>query len=140
MQAWIGKSIIIIGAIHSAFGFVWFRSTIGEIVHEGLVNTVNGQPERELAFWFIFFGLLAIIFGAFVDWCERKGIKFPKFFGWNLLAFTLIIIMIMPISGGWLLLVPAIGSIIRSSYSSNNRVRNFDEQILAKIENDARND
>ena len=114
VQAWIGKSIMIIGAIHSAFGFVVFHSTLAEIIREGLVNTVNGQPMREFAFWFIVFGFLAIIFGMFVDWCERQGIKLPEFFGWSLLALTLIIVTIMPISGGWLLFIPTIGAILRS--------------------------
>ncbi len=114
MQVWIGKSIMIIGAIHSAFGFVVFRSILAEIIGEGLVNTVNGQPLREFAFWFLVFGFLAIIFGALVDWCERQGVKLPKFFGWSLLALTLIVVTIMPISGGWLLLIPAIGAILRS--------------------------
>ncbi len=114
VRAWIGISIIIIGVIHSAFGFVGFRRTIGTIFSEGLFNTVNGQPEREFAFWFIFFGLLMIVFGAFVNWIERLGIKLPKFLGWNLLALTVLIVMIMPISGGWLLLAPAIGLILRS--------------------------
>jgi hypothetical protein len=114
VRAWIGKSIIIIGVIHSAFGLVGFRKTIATIFSEGLFNTVNGQPEREFAFWFVFFGLLMIAFGAFVNWVERQGIKLPKFLGWNLLALTLLIVMIMPVSGGWLLLAPAIGSVLRA--------------------------
>jgi polyferredoxin len=118
MQAGIGKSIIVIGGIHSAFGFVVFRSTLAEIIREGLVNTVNGQPIREFAFWFIVFGFLAIIFGTFVDWCERQSVKLPKFFGWSLLALTLIIVTIMPISGGWLLFIPTIGAILRSRPSA----------------------
>lgn len=116
MQTWIGKSIMIIGAIHSAFGFVIFRSTLAEIFRDGLVNTVNGQPMREVAFWFIVFGFLAIIFGALIDWCERQSVKLPKFLGWSLLALTTVIVTIMPISGGWTLLIPAIGLIFRSRY------------------------
>lgn len=118
MQVWIGKSIMIIGAIHTAFGLAVFRSTLAEIFREGFVNTVNGQPLREFAFWFLVFGFLAIIFGALVDWCERQDVKLPKFLGWSLLALTLIIVTIMPISGGWLLLIPAIGAILRSRPST----------------------
>lgn len=112
MQAWIGKSIIIIGAIHSVFGFVVFRSALAEIFREGLVNTVNGQPIREIAFWFIAFGFLGIILGMFVDWCEGKNMKLPRFFGWSLLAFTLLFVTIMPISGIWLLFIPTVGAIL----------------------------
>lgn len=113
MRTWIGKSILIIGVIHSIFGFVVFRSTLAEIIHEGLINTIQEQPLRNYAFWFIFFGFLVITFGLFVDWCERKTGELPKFFGWSLLALTLIIVTIMPMSGGWSLFVPAIGAILR---------------------------
>lgn len=112
MKCWIGKSIMFIGAVHSAFGFIGFRQTLAELLREGLINTVNGQPKREFAFWFILFGLFAILFGAFVDWCERSGFKLPSFLGWGLLVMTLIVITIMPISGGWLLLAPSIGAIL----------------------------
>ncbi len=126
MQAWIGKSIMIIGAIHSAFGFVVFRSTLAEIIRDGLVNTVNGQPMREFAFWFIIFGFLAIIFGMFVDWGERQDLKLPKFLGWSLLALTLIIVTTMPISGGWLLFIPTIGAILCSRPSTILPIESLD--------------
>jgi hypothetical protein len=113
MQAWIGKSILIIGVVHSVFGFVVFRSVLAEIAREGFVNTVNGQPMREAAFWFLFFGFMGIILGMFVDWSERKGMELPKFFSWSLLAFTLVFVTIMPISGGWLLFIPTIGALLR---------------------------
>lgn len=112
-RAWIGKSIIIIGAIHSTFGFVVFRSTLAALAGEGWLNTVNGQPEREFVFWFIAFGFLAIIFGATADWIERQNLILPKFFGWSLLALALVIVTIMPVSGGWLVFVPAVGAIVR---------------------------
>ena len=33
----------------------------------GLFNTVNGQPVREAAFWFLFSGFALMILGALVD-------------------------------------------------------------------------
>ena len=114
MQAWIGKSIIFIGVVHSVFGFVVFRSTIAELVREGVINTVNGQPLREFAFWFLFFGFMAIIAGALTDWSERNFGILPGFLGWSLLAMTVVLVTIMPVSGAWMLFVPAVGAIFRS--------------------------
>lgn len=121
MRAWIGKSIIFIGIVHSVFGFVVFRSILAELVSEGLINTVNGQPEREFAFWFLFFGFMAIIAGLMIDWCERNFAMLPGFLGWSLLALTVICVTIMPISGAWSLLVPAFGAVFRSRKSSMQR-------------------
>lgn len=118
MQAWIGKSVVFIGIVHSVFGFVVFRSTLAELVREGLVNTVNGQPKREFVFWFLFFGFMAIIAGALTDWCERNFGKLPGFLGWSLLALTLTCVTIMPVSGAWLLFVPAVGAIFRARKSA----------------------
>ncbi len=56
MKRWIGRSIIIIGLLHTIFGLIAFRSTLALLLREGIINTVNGQPDREMAFWFIFFG------------------------------------------------------------------------------------
>ena len=118
MLAWIGKSIIFIGIIHSIFGFVVFRSTIAELFREGVVNTVNGQPDREFAFWFLFFGFMAIIAGALTDWCERRFGRLPGFLGWSLLAMTVALVTIMPISGAWMLFVPSVAAIFRSRSSA----------------------
>lgn len=122
MQAWIGKAIAIIGAIHSIFGFVVFRSIVGEIVREGFINTLGDAPSKNLAFWFIFFGFIVFTFGLFVDWCERRIGKLPGFFGWSLLALTLIIVAIMPKSGGWALFIPAVGAILRRRKSFEHQV------------------
>lgn len=125
MQAWIGKSIIFIGIVHSIFGFVVFRATLAEIITDGVLNTVNGQPKREFVFWFLFFGFMAIIAGAVIDWCERKFGVLPDFLGWSLFALALVCVTIMPVSGGWTILVPAIGAILRSrkSRTGQNHLR-----------------
>lgn len=114
MRSWIGKSVVFIGIVHSVFGFFVFRSTIRELVGEGLVNTVNGQPEREFAFWFLFFGFMAIIAGLLIDWCEKTVGTLPGFLGWSLLALTVVCVTIMPISGAWAIFVPAIAAIMRN--------------------------
>lgn len=113
MKAWIGKSIVAIGVIHCMFGSIVFRKTLAELSREGFWNTVNGQPQREFAFWFIFFGVMAILLGLLMDWCERKFHELPVFLGWGLLALTVVCCTLMPISGGWLLLIPSLGAIVR---------------------------
>lgn len=117
MKVWVGKAIAAVGIIHSIFGFVIFRQTIAELFSEGLFNTVNGQPMREFAFWFILSGFFWILFGLLVDWCEREMKRLPHFIGWGFLSLTIIVLIIMPISGGWLMLIPAVGAILKANKS-----------------------
>jgi Family of unknown function (DUF6463) len=43
-------------------------------------------------------------------WEVEHG-RLPGFFGWSLLAITIAMLVPMPASGAWLLLVPAVGAI-----------------------------
>jgi hypothetical protein len=114
MIAWIGKSLVGIGVIHSLFGFVVFRGIINVLVSEGLFNTVNNQPEREQAFWFLFTGFAWIILGLLVDWLEKSSNKPPSFLGWAFLTMTVVGAFIMPISGIWLFFVLSVGLLCRN--------------------------
>ena len=111
MKRWIGRSIIAIGLLHSVFGLVGFSTIWAVLINEGIFNTVDGQPAREAAFWFLFSGFFMLLLGALVDWYESKEIALPPFFGWGLLTIALIGVVVMPISGFWLILIPAIGVI-----------------------------
>ena len=114
MRAWIGKYIAGVGIVHSVFGLVVFRSTFAELIRDGLVNTVNGQPEREFAFWFVAIGLFWVLLGALIDQYERGGHSLPGFLGWALGALTLTGALMMPLSGWWLFFIPALALVRRS--------------------------
>ena len=120
---WIGKGIALIGAIHTAVGVGGFRNVIGEIAAQGMFNTVNGQPEREFAFWFIFFGLIAVLLGAVVAWTANRVGEIPPFLGWSLLTLTVVGVVIMPLSGFWLLIVPTVGALRHRTGSRTARPR-----------------
>jgi hypothetical protein len=115
MRVWIGKAIMAIGVLHSMVGVLAFRTRLGELAREGLVNTIDGSDERDYAFWFIVCGILLTILGAVVNWAERTGLPFPRFLGWAVFFFASAVVLVMPVSGAWLLLVPAVGAIHRSS-------------------------
>ncbi len=113
MKAWIGKSLIAIGMIHTVFGFVFMRTTLGVLVSEGLVNTVNGEPPREAVFWFLYTGFLLLILGGVIDWLERRQQALPGFLPWAFLVLTVVGAVIMPVSGIWLFVVPLVGLFLR---------------------------
>lgn len=115
MKAWIGKSIIIIGILHSIVGLVAFRDLLLLLFNERLFNTITlaNAPQRGEAFWFLFTGVLIIIVGALVDWIERRDTGLPGFLVWSFILITGVGALIMPVSGFWLLLIPTFGLVRR---------------------------
>lgn len=122
MKRWIGRWVLGVGLIHCLFGLVVFRSTWQTLFAEGLLNTVNGQAEREFPFWFLACGFLMILFGALIDWIEARPLLLPSFVGWGLLVFNVVVLFIMPISGGWLLLPASVGAVLAKSTSEAARL------------------
>jgi Family of unknown function (DUF6463) len=117
MKIWIGKSLIIIGIIHSMFGFIIYQDLIVELAKEMLFNTIGRQPERLAAFWFFFTGCTLMVIGGLINWAELKQLELPPFVKWSLLSLTLIGCFFMPTSGLWLMLVPSVGLLLRKNSS-----------------------
>ena len=111
MKNWIGKALIFIGSIHVIFGIVMFYPQWTLWIRQGLWNTVHGQADSEWAFWFIAIGFLAILLGALTNWIETKVQQLPRFFGWGLLTCSFVGVVLMPISGIWLIFLTSVGAI-----------------------------
>jgi len=111
-MAWIGKWLIGVGVIHSAFGFVFMRSTLAVLWSEGIVDTVNGQPNREAIFWFLYTGFLLILFGVMVNRNEKLRLEIPVFVIWGFSGLIVVGVVVMPVSGIWLLVPPVVGMLL----------------------------
>jgi len=114
MKNWVGKFLFGIGALHTLVGIALLAPLVGpELLEDGLFNTVNGQPKREAFLWFLISGFFMLLVGGMVNTMEQNGISIPKFVGWSLLAIAVFAVFFSPLSGGWLIFIPAIG-LIRS--------------------------
>ena len=122
MKVWIGKSVLFIGIIHLGFGFIFFRYILAELGREMLFNTVDGQPDREAAFWFLFSGVALLIIGGLIQWFEQRQFDLPLFLKWSFLAITLLGCFIMPKSGFWLLFIPTIGMYFHQNKKTASKV------------------
>jgi hypothetical protein len=116
--AWIGKWLFAVGVIHLSFGLVFMHDTLALLWSEGLWNTVNGQPVREAVFWFLCTGIVLLIVGVLVDQAERQRLAVPPCAPWVFAALTLIGVVVMPISGIWLMIPPAAGMVYRRRLST----------------------
>ncbi len=124
MRRWIGRWILAVGVIHTLLGAWLFRRPLGDIARDGFWNAVDPYPGRPLAFWFVFGGLTTLLLGALIDWLEaQRPERLPAFLGWGLLGLGLAAAVLMPVSGGWLLLPPAAAAILRSKRGALARAR-----------------
>lgn len=113
MKNWIGKFLFGIGALHTLVGVLLLTPLVGEeLLADGLFNSINGQPKREAFLWFLMSGFFMLITGGLINFMEKNGQKIPTFLGWSLLAVTIFAVFLSPISGGWLIFIPAIALII----------------------------
>jgi hypothetical protein len=61
-----------------------------------------------MIFWALMTGVFGILVGQLALWVETHGRRLPAFLGWEIMAITLICGVLMPASGGWLFLIPAV--------------------------------
>ena len=111
-RRWIGRWLLGVGILHTLLGIGTYIFSVVAIVREGLWNTVEPVQGRPLAVWCIAAGLQLILLGALANWIEARG-PLPRFLGWTLLAFAMLGAVLIPISGFWFLLPPAVGILAR---------------------------
>ena len=117
-MVWIGKWLFGVGVIHLSFGLAFMHDVLAVLWSEGLWNTVNGQPPREAVFWFLCAGIMLLIVGVLVNQTERRGLAVPRFVIWSFIGLVVVGVVVMPISGIWLLIPPALGMAIRRQRST----------------------
>jgi hypothetical protein len=115
MKAWIGKTLFLIGIVHTIVGIAFYKAILGSMVDEGLFGTISisGDYDRDAAFWFLFAGFMLMIIGALINWFENHNQAVPKFVEWSMTIITIVGIVIMPASGFWLLILPIFGLFYR---------------------------
>ena len=113
MKNKIGISIIIIGILHVCLGFVKYQTSFMNIFSQSVFNSIKTHEEK-LAFWFTFCGIIFMLLGYLIYLLEKHQIKIPKRFSWSFLASTILGVIILPVSGFWILLIPSILIVITS--------------------------
>lgn len=110
MKKWIGKWVMFVALGHTAVAIAFFGSAYRELLGRGLYNTVNSATAG-LAVWFALFGAVLFIVGMLVSALESRQVAVPKTVGVALLLLTVLGVVLMPVSGFWLML-PAIAAIL----------------------------
>ena len=115
--AWKGPWLIAVAALHTAFATVVFQPQLQEIVRRGVFDSVGTDPMLGAVAWFVLFGVLFALLGWAILLIERNAALAPvslRAMGVGMLALTLLGIVLMPASGFWLALPPALALCMRS--------------------------
>ncbi len=100
-----GILMLLIGLLHVTTGFIRFNTEFGRMLAAGLVDTARQPLGQRLAFWFTFAGLLMGLIGYLMDWIvRRQGMRLPGAFGYGLTGLCIIGLVLIPLSGFWLVL------------------------------------
>lgn len=117
-KRWIGRWIIAVSAGHTIIGLALFWSVIMGIAKAGFWNSIGEDPMRGAVAWFLLAGGFMLVSGLAVDAIEQAGQPVAiRRAGLALLLVTVLGILLMPVSGFWLLLPPAIAMLRRGSGS-----------------------
>ena len=125
MRTWeiSGWYLCAVGVIHSLVGVMMFKDELLDMVRAGIVNSIKDQMDLHAAFWFMLTGFLFI----YIGWLWQKQIdrdKGPlsKFTASGMTLMTVAGVIIMPISGFWLLL-PLCVIMLHSTYAFKHSER-----------------
>jgi hypothetical protein len=102
-----GRLLLGIAAIHAGFGLWFGRRALGAIAGDGFVDAVDPHLDRGLVFWFLMASPLVFLLGRTTIWLAARNQSPPAWLGRDLLLLALAVCLLMPVSGGWLLLAPA---------------------------------
>ncbi len=114
MKVWIGRWLVVVATIHTAFAVAVFGGTRTGLVRRGLLDTVGSDPLTGAVVWFVLFGGVLAIAGLAISALERSAAgNVPKSLGWSLLALCVLGVVLMPASGFWLAFPPALAILLR---------------------------
>ena len=100
-----------VAVVHTIFAAVVFEPQLREIARRGVFNSVGTDPMAGAVAWFVLFGGVFALLGWAILRIERSAAPDPvslRGLGVGLLALTLLGIALMPASGFWLVLPPAL--------------------------------
>jgi hypothetical protein len=110
----VGRLFMTIGVLHIAGGLVVGREPVMRLFREGIIGEADSalgnapqHMDKELAFWFLLWGVFTFLLGQVASWVEREGKRLPAHIGWQLVIVNVAAAILIPKGGFWLVLIPA---------------------------------
>ncbi len=122
MKRWIGPLLMATAVLHTVVGFIFFAVPLADVMRAGVLNAVDPHYDRAAAIWFLLFGALLWLLGMLAQWSVQQTGTVPASLGWGLAILGLVGVVLMPVSGFWLVL-PQAYIILRVAYQPGKPVR-----------------
>jgi hypothetical protein len=104
LTRWVPRLLLMTAGLHLVVGAVLYRHELAGIAGDGFVNTIV-DAHRDAAFWFMVSGVALTMIADTARHAVNRTGRFPLDVGWWLIGLGLLIVVIMPVSGGWFVLV-----------------------------------
>ena len=115
-RTWIGHWLMGVAALHTLFAVLTFGKVLRTIAERGLFNSVGADPLIGAVTWFVLFGFVLALLALAVTPLERSGQHAAlRKLGLGLLLLCGLGIVLMPASGFWLAIPPALAMLRRGS-------------------------
>lgn len=116
----VGPVLAVIAALHLGTTGVFYGAEWATIIDSGMVNAIT-TPEVDAAFWWVAAGLGMVMVASLAWLCEARTGRLPVPFAVLLLFFTAFGVVLMPASGFWLFLIPAVIIGVQAALASQRR-------------------
>jgi hypothetical protein len=114
MKAWIGKWLIFVSIGHTVVGIFLFGDIYKEMISDGLLGTVVSERTAAPA-WFLLFGFLLFISSLLIISVEKHdSLNIPNSIALSLFILTTLGVILMPMSGFWLVYPAVIGIVLKN--------------------------
>ncbi|MFD0740223.1 DUF6463 family protein [Lysobacter koreensis] len=114
MKKWIGKWVMFVALGHTVVGITFFGSVYRELLASGLYNSITSE-KAGLAAWFALFGAVLFVVGMLLSALEANGSPIPRSVGVALLLLTVLGVVLMPVSGFWLMFPVALLIVLKKA-------------------------
>lgn len=128
IAGWIA---IAFGVAHITVAPFNTRDTWSQVADEGWWNTFTldkattlAQLDRSETFWLTLgsFGVPVLALGCYIIWSTRQHHRVPAWLGWLILAWSLLMVTVVPASPAWALIISG-GLIVLGDRHSEDTVR-----------------
>ena len=122
-KIWIGRWTIFVAIGHTAVGLLVGGAVVLGVLRRGIFNAVGNDPMTGMVVWFLLFGAVLALLGIAITALERSArFESARALAIGIMLLTTLGVVLMPVSGFWLMYVAVFGLLRRGSGMSGQHL------------------